>query len=163
MSALAQSAIVPIFVRICPGAFAIISFFARSHVCMFHVCTFAQSCLMQTSSRSCFLANLRSVLVQFPSQDCRLAIPRSTLGQSPSHDQPSVIWRSTLGQKIIAQSALDSSSSHFWPTCHCIIGSWPIRTLPFPSPDFPLHSELCPFTLSTFLCAWGSSDWWSAD
>ena len=65
-----------------------------------HIRTFARSCLVQTSLRSRYLANLRSTLVQSPPQDCCLAISRSTLRQSPLHDQPSTIWRSTLGQRL---------------------------------------------------------------
>ena len=120
--ALVQSAIILVFARICPGAFAIVSFFAHSPIC-----TFARSCLMQTWLRSRYLANLGSTLVQFPPQDCRLAIPQFILGQSPLHDQPSAIWPLTLGQKssynlpltlrrvifdqlVIAQSAPDRSA-----------------------------------------------------
>ena len=96
VSALAQSAIVFAFVRISPGAFAIVSSFARSLVC-----TFAWLCPVQTLSRSCYFANLRSTLVQSPAQDCCLAILQSSLGQSPLHDQPSAICQSTLSQKSL--------------------------------------------------------------
>ena len=94
VSALAQSAIVLAFAQICPGAFAIVSFFTRSPVY-----TFTQLCLVQSSLRSCYLAKLRSTLVPSLLQDCCLAFSQSTLGQSPLHDQPSTIWQSTFGQR----------------------------------------------------------------
>ena len=50
----------------------------RHRICSWRICQ--RICLVQTSSHSCGLANLRSPWVQSSSQDCRVAVLRSTLG-----------------------------------------------------------------------------------